>query len=221
MCPRPGSFMALEKRTFATRPAAVAAATVVVRPGARRRARRRGGEALPRDRTGDAKHRPVGRRDRDEPSELDRTDLVPFRAAIAAGTPIVMISNATYPALDVKPAPWSMRIQSLLRSDLGFTGVTISDALDGAASTRGRHAPVRRGARCPGGRRSPAPDRERGLERGCLRACRCRLRNRAGSPPLHSRRATVGSWSSSASMARTAARGSHSLPSDYIFRRLT
>jgi len=52
-----------------------------------------------------------------------------------------MISSATYPALDAKPAPWSTKIQSLLRHDLGFTGVTISDALDRAAATRGRTLP--------------------------------------------------------------------------------
>ena len=51
---------------------------------------------------------------------------------------MVMISNASYPALDSKPAPWSPRIQSLLRNELGFKGVTITDALDGAAATRGR-----------------------------------------------------------------------------------
>ena len=73
-------------------------------------------------------------------SALDR-DLAPFRAAIGAGVPIVMISNATYPALDTKPAPWSPRVQALLRGELGFKGVTISDALDGAAATRGRTLP--------------------------------------------------------------------------------
>ena len=73
-------------------------------------------------------------------SALDR-DLAPFRAAISAGVPIVMISNATYPALDTKPAAWSPRVQALLRGELGFKGVTISDALDGAATTRGRTLP--------------------------------------------------------------------------------
>ena len=68
-------------------------------------------------------------------------DLAPFRAAIGAGVPLVMISNATYPALDAKPAAWSPRVQALLRGELGFKGVTISDALDGAAATRGRSLP--------------------------------------------------------------------------------
>ena len=64
--------------------------------------------------------------------------LAPFRAAIAAGAPIVMVSNASYAALDSKPAAWSPRIQRLLRDDLGFQGVSVTDALEGAAATRGR-----------------------------------------------------------------------------------
>ena len=155
-----------------------------VRPGTRRRARRGCGEALSRDR--DAPHAtPTARRSRSRASRaaLDRIDLAPFRAAIAAGVPIVMISNATYPALDAKPAPWSPRIQSLLRDELGFEGVTISDALDGAAATRGRALAIRRSARRPGGRRSAAPHRERGLERGRVRARRRRCRAGSTSRP--------------------------------------
>jgi len=136
--PRSGSFMALEERTFAGSPAAVARATVAF---ARGLAGARVAAA--------AKHFPgIGRASRNTDrtavelavsrQEIDRSDLVPFRDAIAGGVPIVMISNATYPALDSKPAPWSTKVQSLLRDDLGFRGVTISDALDGAAATRGR-----------------------------------------------------------------------------------
>ena len=68
---------------------------------------------------------------------LDR-GLEPFRAAVDDGVPIVMVSNASYAALDGKPAAWSPAVQQLLRNGLGFTGVTITDALDGAAATRGR-----------------------------------------------------------------------------------
>ena len=67
-------------------------------------------------------HRPVRRRDHGRAAPRSSADLVPFRAAIAAGAPIVMISNASYPALDAKPAPWSPRVQALLRDELGFTG---------------------------------------------------------------------------------------------------
>jgi beta-N-acetylhexosaminidase len=50
-----------------------------------------------------------------------------------------MLSNATYTAYDrTYAAGWSRAIGfTLLRQDLGFTGVTITDALDGAAFVRG------------------------------------------------------------------------------------
>jgi beta-N-acetylhexosaminidase len=69
-------------------------------------------------------------------SVLDRS-LEPFKAALDSGAPLVMVSNASYAALDRKPAAWSPAVQRLLRVDLGFTGATITDALDGAAATRG------------------------------------------------------------------------------------
>jgi beta-N-acetylhexosaminidase len=50
-----------------------------------------------------------------------------------------MLSNATYPAYDAhNAAGWSHAIgTTLLRDDLGFTGVTITDSLDGTAAARG------------------------------------------------------------------------------------
>jgi beta-N-acetylhexosaminidase len=65
-------------------------------------------------------------------------DLTPYRALIAAHVPLVMLSNATYPALDAKPAVWSPAVEALLRKGLGFEGVTITDALDAAGPTHGR-----------------------------------------------------------------------------------
>jgi beta-N-acetylhexosaminidase len=63
--------------------------------------------------------------------------LAPYRRAIPAGVvPLVMISNAAYTAYGGKPAAWSPRIVSLL-GGLGFTGVTITDALEPLATTRG------------------------------------------------------------------------------------
>jgi beta-N-acetylhexosaminidase len=62
-------------------------------------------------------------------------DLAPFRAAIAAGVPIVMASHAVYPALD----PQRIASQSpailggLLRRRLQFTGVVMTDSLEAAA----------------------------------------------------------------------------------------
>jgi beta-N-acetylhexosaminidase len=59
----------------------------------------------------------------------------PYRKAITAGVvPLVMISNASYTAYGGRVAAWSPRTQTLLAS-LGFTGVTITDALEPLART--------------------------------------------------------------------------------------
>ena len=64
--------------------------------------------------------------------------LLPFQSAVTSGVPMVMISNATYPAYGPRPAAWSQNvIGSVLRGQLGFTGVVITDSLDAAASVRG------------------------------------------------------------------------------------
>jgi beta-N-acetylhexosaminidase len=65
--------------------------------------------------------------------------LKPYRAAVANGVPLVMLSNAVYTAYDRgHAAGWSRVIGShLLRDQLGFRGVTITDSLDGAAHARG------------------------------------------------------------------------------------
>lgn len=58
-------------------------------------------------------------------------NLGPFRQAIAAGTPLVMMSSAYYSKLDASnPACFShVVITGILRGDLGFDGVVISDDL--------------------------------------------------------------------------------------------
>ena len=73
-------------------------------------------------------------------SVIDRTTtrhdpyLAPFAAAVRAGVPFVMMSTATYPRLDpAHPAAFSPTvIGGMLRHDLGFTGVVISDDLANA-----------------------------------------------------------------------------------------
>jgi beta-N-acetylhexosaminidase len=77
----------------------------------------------------------------DGPSRIARTrdelqrDLVPFRAAIAAGTEFVMAGHATYPALDgLHIASQSPAIiDGLLRRELGYDGVVMTDSLEAAA----------------------------------------------------------------------------------------
>jgi beta-N-acetylhexosaminidase len=67
------------------------------------------------------------------------SDLAPFKAAIADHVPMIMLSNATYTAYDTASAAgWSHTIgTNLLRDLLGFTGVTITDSLNGTAAARG------------------------------------------------------------------------------------
>jgi len=63
------------------------------------------------------------------------TDEVPYKAAIAAGVRLVLVSWAVYPALDPgRPAGLSPTIvNGELRQRLGFKGVTITDALEAGA----------------------------------------------------------------------------------------
>ena len=64
--------------------------------------------------------------------------LLPYQAAIGHHIPMIMLSNATYTAYDAENAAgWSHAISvGLLRDQLGFTGVTITDSLDGTAAAR-------------------------------------------------------------------------------------
>jgi beta-N-acetylhexosaminidase len=66
---------------------------------------------------------------------LRAVDELPYQAAIKAGARLAMVSWANYPALDPKlPAGLSPTIiQGELEERLGFTGVTITDALGAGA----------------------------------------------------------------------------------------
>jgi beta-N-acetylhexosaminidase len=69
--------------------------------------------------------------------QLRERDLIPFRAAIAAGVPAVMLSHALYPINDfTAPASVSKVIATdLLRHELRFAGVAITDDLADPAIT--------------------------------------------------------------------------------------
>ena len=70
---------------------------------------------------------------------LAARELVPFGAAIAAGTLGVMTSHIVVSALDPSsPATMSPGVLRLLREELGFRGAIISDALDMAGASAGR-----------------------------------------------------------------------------------
>ncbi|MGN5634389.1 glycoside hydrolase family 3 N-terminal domain-containing protein [Streptomyces sp. AC154] len=61
-------------------------------------------------------------------------DEAPYRAAVSAGTKLVMLSWAVYPALDAdRPAGLSPTVIGELRNRLGFRGVTVTDALEAGA----------------------------------------------------------------------------------------
>jgi beta-N-acetylhexosaminidase len=76
---------------------------------------------------------------------LERRELVPFRAAVAAGVEAVMTSHIVVRALDPGPDPapatLSGPVLSLLRTTLGFEGTIVSDALDMAGASAGRGIP--------------------------------------------------------------------------------
>jgi len=63
------------------------------------------------------------------------TDLEPFRAAIDADVPLIMASHALYPALDPEyiASQSPAILQDLLRGELGFDGVVITDSLEAEA----------------------------------------------------------------------------------------
>ncbi|PYM91308.1 MAG: beta-N-acetylhexosaminidase [Candidatus Rokuibacteriota bacterium] len=64
--------------------------------------------------------------------ELERGELVPFRAALGAGCPAVLVAHVRYRALDREvPASLSPRvIGDLLRRRLAFSGLILSDDLE-------------------------------------------------------------------------------------------
>jgi beta-N-acetylhexosaminidase len=62
---------------------------------------------------------------------LARLELAPFRAAIEAGTQAVMTAHVLLPALDPDfPATLSHPVLDLLRSELGFTGLIVTDGIE-------------------------------------------------------------------------------------------
>ena len=69
-------------------------------------------------------------------SRLEARDLPPFRAAIRAGVPLVMVGHARYPALDRRriASQSPAVIESLLRNRLGFRGVVVTDSMEAEAS---------------------------------------------------------------------------------------
>ncbi len=67
---------------------------------------------------------------------LRSRELAPFRAAVDAGVRTVMTSHIIVSALDPdRPATFSPNVVRVLRDELGFDGVLVSDALDMAGAS--------------------------------------------------------------------------------------
>lgn len=75
-------------------------------------------------------------------------DLAPFRAGIQAGVAAVMTAHVRYPALDPSgtPATASEPILHLLRDELGFRGLVVTDALIMEAALAAGGPPAQIGA---------------------------------------------------------------------------
>ncbi|MBA3951677.1 MAG: beta-N-acetylhexosaminidase [Rubrobacter sp.] len=69
---------------------------------------------------------------------LQSYDLPPFRAAVEAGVPMMMAGHLLYPAVDAeRPASLSPKWMGILREDLGFDGVVVTDDLAMAGASGG------------------------------------------------------------------------------------
>ena len=71
---------------------------------------------------------------------LDRVELVPFRAAIDAGVDSIMTAHLAVPALSPPDLPATLSpaiLTDLLRNQLGFKGLVVTDALDMGGIARG------------------------------------------------------------------------------------
>ncbi len=65
-----------------------------------------------------------------DPATLRSYDLPPFEAAVAAGVPMVMVGHLLYPAIDPeRPASLSPEAIAMLREELGFEGIVVTDDL--------------------------------------------------------------------------------------------
>jgi beta-N-acetylhexosaminidase len=137
---QPGNFISHLGRSFSSNPVTVAklgtdylraeqragvAATVKHFPGL-------GAAALPQDTDLQPVTLPL------PAATIRSVDELPYRSAITAHVKLVMLSWAVYPALDPRfPAGMSSTIAvGELRQRLGFTGVTVTDALEAGALRR-------------------------------------------------------------------------------------
>jgi beta-N-acetylhexosaminidase len=69
-------------------------------------------------------------------STFQTADFLPFQAGIQAGAPCVMVSHNIVSSMDAKnPASLSPKVHDILRKELGFTGIVMTDDLSMEAIT--------------------------------------------------------------------------------------
>ena len=85
--------------------------------------------------------------------ELQKTELVPFKAAVESGADMIMTAHITFPGIDDEvtfadgtkgyyPATMSKKILTdILRSDLGYEGLIITDGFEMEAIADGKFVP--------------------------------------------------------------------------------
>jgi len=70
--------------------------------------------------------------------DLNATELPPFRAAIEAGVPMIMTAHVLVPALDLeRPGTLSPNILGMLRNEMGFSGIIVTDSMGMGALEKG------------------------------------------------------------------------------------
>jgi beta-glucosidase-like glycosyl hydrolase len=75
--------------------------------------------------------------------DLMSVDILPFKEAINAGVSSIMIGHLSIPAIDYKPASLSRKIiTNILRMELGFEGLVLTDALNMNALKDTKDVPV-------------------------------------------------------------------------------
>ena len=129
---RPGAALARDERTFGRSPGRVAGAATAFAAGLRDAGVLATAKHFPGIGAATVSTDQAPVRIRLSGAELRRVDLRPFRALISHDVPMVMLATAIYPDLDPGvPAALSRAVATdLLRGEMGFAGLTVTDALD-------------------------------------------------------------------------------------------
>jgi len=70
-------------------------------------------------------------------------DILPFAEAVAAGVSSIMVGHLSIPAIDTLPATLSGKIiTDLLRKELSYKGLVLTDALNMSALNKEKHVPA-------------------------------------------------------------------------------